>query len=304
MNIKQCEYLCEIAKANSINAAAERLFVSHQSLSKSMRKLEEELDCTLFTRSSKGISLTEDGEFVLTVAQKITDAMQELNAHFAEVHDELHGELNFLSAPYPYRTSLLDTLRYFHRHYPNLKLNPVLCENPTLIAKLAHGEYEFGVLNLLEADGVLSNELPDSLSFYETRRYRMYAVCSQDYPLARYKRPSLKTLCRYPAIILPSSMDFQHSNSVTLLQSFFLDKIIHANSPEGFYQFIADGLGWGLVPEYTLPQLPSTLHQAIIKEHVYAIDGYIVQKNATLSNLAQQFLSVFVADTTTQYKSH
>lgn len=300
MNIKQCEYLCEIAKTNSINAAAERLFVSHQSLSKSMRKLEEELDCTLFTRNSKGISLTEDGEFVLSVAQKITDAMQELNDHFAEVHNELHGELDFLSAPYPYRTSLLDTLRYFYRHYPNLKLNPVLCENPTLIAKLAHGEYEFGVLNLLEVNGVLSNELPDSLSFYETRRYRMYAICSPDYPLARYKRPSLKTLCRYPAIILPSSMDFQHSNSVSLLQSFFLDKLIQANSPEGFYQFIADGLGWGLVPEYTLSQLPSSLYQAEIKEHVYAIDGYIVQENATLSNLTQKFLSVFAADTPPQ----
>ena len=62
MTLTQLKYACEAAKAGSINAAAERCFVSQSVMSTAIRKLEEELQHPIFTRSGKGVALTPFGK--------------------------------------------------------------------------------------------------------------------------------------------------------------------------------------------------------------------------------------------------
>ena len=62
MRIEQLLYLSEIAKTHSISIAANNLFVSQPAISTAIKKLEEELDVTLFSRSKNGVFLTPIGE--------------------------------------------------------------------------------------------------------------------------------------------------------------------------------------------------------------------------------------------------
>ncbi len=61
MDLKQMEYFKTIVDTGSINQAAKVLHISQPPLSMSMKKLEEELDTTLFMRGNKHIVLTEAG---------------------------------------------------------------------------------------------------------------------------------------------------------------------------------------------------------------------------------------------------
>lgn len=62
MQIKQFEYIQEIARQGSVKQAAEKLYISQQALSESVRSLEKELEFQIFSRTNKGIIVTEKGE--------------------------------------------------------------------------------------------------------------------------------------------------------------------------------------------------------------------------------------------------
>ena len=66
MTLTQLNYIITIAETKSINKAAEQLYVSQPSLTSAVRELEKELGITLFHRSGRGVTLTNDGaEFLL-----------------------------------------------------------------------------------------------------------------------------------------------------------------------------------------------------------------------------------------------
>lgn len=71
MQMKQLEYVREIAQQGSIKVAAEKLYISQQALSESMRSLETELEFQIFRRTNRGIVLTENGEKFLADLDKI-----------------------------------------------------------------------------------------------------------------------------------------------------------------------------------------------------------------------------------------
>ena len=69
MDIFQFEQFQMIAECGTMREAAERLFLSQSTLSHNIKKLEAELGCKLFTRSSNQLRLTPYGELVLAFAK-------------------------------------------------------------------------------------------------------------------------------------------------------------------------------------------------------------------------------------------
>lgn len=71
MTLQQLRYVIAIAESGSITGAAARLFVTQPSLSCAVADLEEEMHITLFTRSSRGMKLTEEGVKFLSYARAV-----------------------------------------------------------------------------------------------------------------------------------------------------------------------------------------------------------------------------------------
>lgn len=55
----------EVAKQGNISAAAQNLFISQSAVSQSVKQLEEQLQVRLFSRSTRGVSLTSEGKLLL-----------------------------------------------------------------------------------------------------------------------------------------------------------------------------------------------------------------------------------------------
>ena len=65
MNLQHMKYAIVIAQTQSINKAAEQLYVGQPTLSRAIKELEGNLGITLFERSTKGMTLTADGELFI-----------------------------------------------------------------------------------------------------------------------------------------------------------------------------------------------------------------------------------------------
>ena len=73
MTLQQLKYADRVAATGSISEAARQVFVTQPTLTESIRALEEELRVAIFTRSSRGVSVTREGEEFLASARQILD---------------------------------------------------------------------------------------------------------------------------------------------------------------------------------------------------------------------------------------
>ena len=84
MNILQMKYAVEVAKAGSINKAAQTLLIAQPNLSRSIKELEGELGITIFDRSSKGMKLTMEGEEFIGYAQNILRQIEQMEKMYKD----------------------------------------------------------------------------------------------------------------------------------------------------------------------------------------------------------------------------
>lgn len=89
MTLQQLRYLVAIAEFGSINAAAHHLYASQSNLSTAVKELESELGVTVFTRSNRGVTLTNEGTELLGYARQVieqTDMLERRYSHNREQH--------------------------------------------------------------------------------------------------------------------------------------------------------------------------------------------------------------------------
>ncbi len=84
MNLMHLKYAVEVAATHSISKAAENLYMNQPNLSRAIKELEESLGVQLFNRTSKGITLTRQGEDFIVYAQRILYQINEVEALFRE----------------------------------------------------------------------------------------------------------------------------------------------------------------------------------------------------------------------------
>ena len=78
LNFNHLFYFYIVAKEGSIKVSAERLHVSQPTISDQIKLLEEFLDCKLFERKNRGLTLTKEGKLALKYADKVFDLSHEL----------------------------------------------------------------------------------------------------------------------------------------------------------------------------------------------------------------------------------
>ena len=84
MNFLHLKYVVEVAKTQSISKAAENLYVNQPNLSRAVKELEENLGISIFTRTSKGISVTPQGEEFLRYAADILRKVDEVESLYLD----------------------------------------------------------------------------------------------------------------------------------------------------------------------------------------------------------------------------
>ena len=141
-------FVC-VVQSGSLVAAGERLGLSASAVGKALSRLEQRLGVRLLNRSTRRISLTDEGTLFYERGQRIVDQVQEAEAELARISDAPRGRLRVSLPAIGYRM-LLPILPAFSARYPDIELD--LDFNDRLIDVIAEG-----------VDAVIrSGELPDS----------------------------------------------------------------------------------------------------------------------------------------------
>lgn len=85
MELEQLRVFAEVAKTRNISRAAQRLYVSHSTVSRSLAALEEELGLRLVERGNSVAGLTEAGERLLPRAQEILALAEDIEHEMRDI---------------------------------------------------------------------------------------------------------------------------------------------------------------------------------------------------------------------------
>mgnify|MGYP002870218990 CR=1 FL=1 len=128
----------------NISRAAERLYISHQSLSKYLSNLEKKLGVRLFLRKPV-ISLTPEGELLRDTFRQAETLEQSLLAEYANLNNDLTGEIRLGTTEGRFRILMPNILSEFMREYPGIHLNIVSAASPDLQDMLLNNRLDLAV---------------------------------------------------------------------------------------------------------------------------------------------------------------
>lgn len=112
----------EVARMGNISAAAQNLFISQSAVSQSVKQLEEQLQVRLFSRSTRGVSLTSEGKLLLEYVSHALGLLQSGEEKIAASRQLLTGELIIGASDTVTKTYLLSRLEAFHKDYPDIRI--------------------------------------------------------------------------------------------------------------------------------------------------------------------------------------
>src|SRR6056300_153468 len=93
MNLKDLKYFSSLAKHNNFSKAAKECFVTQPTLSNQINKLEQELGLTLFERTNRKVTITEEGKLILEAAQKTLETASEIEKIAHRFKQPLMGKI-------------------------------------------------------------------------------------------------------------------------------------------------------------------------------------------------------------------
>lgn len=139
IDLNQLEQLICIAENNTITEAATQLHISQSALSRSMQRLEKELNVELFQHSKNKIVINENGLLVVEHAKKIIKNIDKM-IHEVQQQDRVLSTINIASGtPAP----LWDIEPIITSLYPYITIHTQLIEDHLLLNELLHHKFQF-----------------------------------------------------------------------------------------------------------------------------------------------------------------
>ncbi len=185
MNIVHLKYAVEIAKTQSISKAAENLYMGQPNLSRAIRELEESLGIVIFNRTTKGISITPDGEEFLQYAKRIisqVDEMEELylNGRVNRKRFSVSGpRASYIGAAFTAFASSLDGDGPADIYYKETN-------SMRTINNVVKEEFNLGIVRYQESfDRYFKNQFMEKRLVSETlAEFSYFLLMNKDHPLA------------------------------------------------------------------------------------------------------------------------
>jgi LysR family hydrogen peroxide-inducible transcriptional activator len=174
MNIQQLEYIIALDKLKNFSKAAEACFITQATLSTMIKRLEQELDITIFDRKTTPIITTECGLEIIEEAKKTLFHLNKLKDMPAVLKGKIEGELHIGVIP-TVASNLIHRLipNYLNKH-KKLKISIQELTTQNIVDKLKTGLLDLGIVSTpLNID-----DLEEEILYYE--KLMVYGKLNQE----------------------------------------------------------------------------------------------------------------------------
>lgn len=193
MTLQQLTYLVTVAECGNITEAAEQLFISQPSLSASIHNLEKEMGVTAFTRSNKGVTVTREGEELLSFARMLLEQAENMQEHFGN-GERRSPKFSVSCQHYSFAVNAFVDLI---KQYDADQYNFIIRETQTgeIIEDVANGKSEIGVIDhRLNGSNIIAKPLQVD------RTMRIGIVRKKNIIFSRYAESYMKALKNHLSI--------------------------------------------------------------------------------------------------------
>lgn len=248
MTLKQIRAFLAVAQSLSFVVACERLHLSQSALSLTIKALEEGLGGRLFSRNTRNVALTPEGESLLPLARRLIADWDNAEDEMRQRFTLQRGRVTLAAMPSFAGNLLPPILKTFRARYPNVNVtvNDVINEQVLEMVRDRHVEL-----------GVAFEPLQgSSLAFTPLYLDRFVAVVPLDSPLAQHSEIQWQTLLEQPFITLqrPSTVRVMLEEHLQA-RGMKLPVEFESHQLATVGRMVASGLGVSAVPALCVGQM-------------------------------------------------
>lgn len=232
-----------VAKYHNFTKAARVLGNSQPNITRAMNCLEQQVNCTLFIRTNRGVQLTSEGEELYTyVAAAMTQIFAAEEA-MSENDGLSHGKIAVGTSETALNIFFLDKLKDFHRNYPGIRLKLYNYSTPQAIEAVRSGKVDFVIVSTpVEAVEPL-REIPLA-SFQEI------LIGGRTYETLQDRELHLQALREYSLIGLgKETMTYKFYNQIFLEHGLEWIPDIEVATTDQILPMVRSELGLAFIPE-------------------------------------------------------
>ena len=244
INLNLYKVFYEVAKYGSFSKTAEFTYTTQSAISKSIKKLEEELDTKLFYRKQNGIELTEKGRELLYYVEKAFGNLLTAERVMLETENLEKGKLNIGLPSFISSFLLSNEIKDFHNKYPNIEISITNGTRGYLLDLLNKHQIDFAIYADSIIDDIKDNDL-DIIDLYSVK-YTFFCK-KEDYE--KYKNiKSIKDLENIPLVLpIQGTNNRKYLDEVLIKTNSKFNKVINIHTSEGILTGVKNNMGVGYI---------------------------------------------------------
>ena len=297
MTIQQLRYAVTISEMGSLNKASEVLYVSQPSLTSAIQELEKELGVTLFSRSGRGVTLTNDGVEFMPYARQLLSQYDSLLEKYGS-GGTLKKKFGISTQHYSFAVkSFVELVKRFDTEEYDFAIRETRTRD--VIDDVFTGTSEIGILFLSDFNRKPLEKLfrSNQLEFTPLTECGAYVYIWKEHPLAGRSSIRFEDLADYPCLAFEQGGNASFYYAEEILSTNEYPRIIHAADRATMLNLMVGLNGYTLCSGVICEELNGSDYVAVPFDAGDDVSGsrmvigYIRRKGARLSELAELYIS-------------
>lgn len=265
INLNLYKVFYDVAKNGSFSKTAEFTYTTQSSISKSIKKLEEQLGTQLFYRNSHGVELTGEGKELLYYVEQSYGNIMTGERLLMETDSLNRGKLNIGLPSYISSFFFFDKIEKFYKKYPNIEITLMNGSREYLLNLLNNHQIDF----IIYSSPIFEN-IDKDLELIKLYPIEYKFFCRKD-KYEKYKHiKDIKDLENVPLVLpLPGSNNRRFLDEILIKKKAKIKRVINIHTSEGILTAVKKDLGVGYIIEdiikdddtYKCIDIKTKLHQ-------------------------------------------
>lgn len=291
MTLQQLKYIVTVAEKGTISEAAKALFISQPSLTNAIRELEKEMNITIFTRTNKGVVVSNEGDLFLSYARQVLEQANLLEEKFLNVKENSP----YFSVSCQHYSFAVEAFVDVIREFNGDKYDFTLRETQTyeIIEDVRRLKSEIGILYTSSKNEEVIMKLikKNGLQFEELFIAKPHVFISYKHPLADKESLTLEDLEGYPYLSFEQGEYNSFYYSEEILSTLDRNKNIKVRDRATLFNLVIGLDGYTVSSGVINKELNgANIIAKPLKVEEFMRIGIITQKNMHLSRYAKSYI--------------
>ena len=295
MTLTQLRYAITISETGSFNKAAQILYVSQPSLSNAIHDLEDEFSITIFHRSGRGISLTNEGVEFITYARQVYHQYESLLDKFGK-NGNLKKKFGVSTQHYSFATkSFVEMVKKFNTAEYDFAIRET--KTREVIDDVSTQKSEIGILYLSNFNKNMILKMLNSadLEFHHLINCQIYVYIYKEHPLAKKEIITFDDLKDYPNLSFEQGDNSSFYFSEEIYANKEYQRMVKVNDRATMLNMMRGLYGFTLCSGIICQELNGDDYIAVPFKPDDDVDdnmsiGYIIKKNQILSRMGSLYI--------------